>query len=166
MFYSLRPHGLQHSRPPCPSPSPRVCPSSFPLNRWCHPIILSSVALFCLQSFPTSGSFPMSGLFVSGGQSIGASASASVFPMNTQGWCPLGLTGLIWIDLGLIFLLSNTNLGSSSFSVLFLPFHTVYGVLKARILKWFAIPLSSGPHFVRTLHHDPSILGGPTRHGS
>ena len=100
-------HGLQHSRPPCPSPSPRVCPSSFPLNRWCHPIILSSVALFCLQSFPASGSFPISGLFASGGQSIGASASASVFPMNTQGWCPLGLTGLIWIDLGLISLLSK-----------------------------------------------------------
>ena len=91
---SLWPHGLQHTRPPCPSPSPRACSNSCPVSRWCHPTISSSVIPFsCRQSFPTSGSFPMSQLFTSGGQSIGASASASVLPMNIQGWSPLGLTG-------------------------------------------------------------------------
>ena len=91
MSNSLRPHGLQYARPPCPSPSLRVCPSSCPLNWWCHPTISSSVTpfSFCLQSFPTSGSFPLSPLFASGGQSIGASASASVLAVNIQGWLPL-----------------------------------------------------------------------------
>ena len=90
-------HGLQHSRLPCPSPSPRVCSNSCPLSHWCHPSISTSVAPFssCPQSFPTSGSFPVSQLFKSGGQSIGASASASVLPTNIQDWFPLGLTGLI-----------------------------------------------------------------------
>ena len=94
---SLWPHGLQHTRPPCPSPSPGACSNSCPLSQWCHPTILSSVIPFssCLQSLPASGSFPMSQLFISGGQSIGASASASVLLMNTQGLFPLGLTGLI-----------------------------------------------------------------------
>ena len=94
---SLRPHGLQHARLPCPSLSPRVCSNSRPLSQWCHPTISSSAAPFssCLQSFPASGFFPMSQLFTSGGQSIGASASASFLPMNIQGWLPLGLTGLI-----------------------------------------------------------------------
>ena len=80
-----------------PSPPPRICPSLFPLNRWCHPTISSSVTLFFfyLQSFPASGSFPMSQLFASGGQSIEAPASALVLPMNIQAWSPLGLTGLI-----------------------------------------------------------------------
>ena len=84
---SSRPIGLQHVRLPCPSPSPRVCPSSCPLSQWCHPTISSSVTLFsfCSQSFPASGSFPISWLFTSGGQSIGASASASVLPMTIQG---------------------------------------------------------------------------------
>ena len=93
----LPPHGLQHARLCCPSPSPRVCSNSCLLSRWCHPTISSSVAPFssCLQSFPASGSFPVSQLFASGGQSIGASASASVLPMNIQDWFPLGLTGLI-----------------------------------------------------------------------
>ena len=81
---SLRPHGLQHTRPLCPSPTPGACSNSCPSNRWCHPTLSSSVIPFssCLQSFPASGSFPMSQLFASGGQSIGASASASVLPMN------------------------------------------------------------------------------------
>ena len=81
---SLQPHWLQHARLPCPSPFPGVCSNSCPLNRWCHPTISSSVILFssCLQSFPASGSFPMSHLFPSGGQTIGASASALVVPMN------------------------------------------------------------------------------------
>ena len=92
-----RPQGLQHAGLPCPSPSPGVCPSSGPLNRWCHPTISFFVALFSfwLQSFPAWGSFPVSQLFESGGQSIGASASASFLPKNIQGWFPLGLTDLI-----------------------------------------------------------------------
>ena len=95
MSNSLWPHGFQHTRPPCPSPSPGVCTNSCPLNWWCHPTISSSVIPFSshLQSFPASRSFPLSQLFASGGQSIGASASA--LPMNIQGWFPLGLTGLI-----------------------------------------------------------------------
>ena len=81
---SLQPHGLQHSRPPCPSPTPGACSNSCPSSRWCHPTISSSVVPFSshLQSFPASGSFQMNQLFTSGGQSIGASASASVLPMN------------------------------------------------------------------------------------
>ena len=83
---SLRPHEQQHTRPPCPSPTPGVYPNSCPLSRWCHPTISSSVIPFssCLQSFPASGSFQMSQFFASGGQSIGVSASTSVLPMNTQ----------------------------------------------------------------------------------
>ena len=89
---SLWPHGLQHARPPCPSPTPRVYSNSCPSNWWCHPTISSSVTLFSsrLQSFPASGSFPRSKLFASGGQSIEVSASASVLPVNIQDWVPLG----------------------------------------------------------------------------
>ena len=94
---SLRPHGLQNARPPCPSPTPGVYSNSCPLSWWCHPTISSSVVPFssCLQSFPVSGSFPVSQFFASGGQSVGVSASASVLPMYIQGWFPLGLTGVI-----------------------------------------------------------------------
>ena len=93
---SLRSHGLQHTRLPCPSPTPRACSDSCPSSQWCHPTISSSVIPFsCLQSFPASGSFPMSQFFTSGGQSIGVSASASILPMNIQDWFPSGLTGLI-----------------------------------------------------------------------
>ena len=96
---SLWPHGLQHTRPPCPSPTPRVYSNSCPLSRWCHPSISSSVIPFSswLQYFPASGSSQMSLFFRSGGQSIGVSASASVLPMNIQDWSPLGWTG--WISL-------------------------------------------------------------------
>jgi len=96
---SLRPHESQHARPPCPSPTPGVHSNSRPLSRWCHPAISSSVVPFSSwpQSLPASGSFPMSQLFAWGGQSIGVSASASVLPMNTQDWSPLGWTG--WISL-------------------------------------------------------------------
>ena len=92
---SLQPHGLQHPRLPCPLPTPRAYSNSCPLRRWCHPTISSSVIPFssCPQSFPASGSFQMSQLFASGGQSIGASASASVLPINIQDWFPLGLIG-------------------------------------------------------------------------
>ena len=94
---ALRPHGPQHARPPCPSPTPRACSNVCPSRRWCHPTISASVvpSSSCLQSFPASGSFPVSQLFASGGQNIGA--SASVLPMNTQGRSPLRLTG--WISL-------------------------------------------------------------------
>ena len=92
--YSLQTHGLQHARPPCPSPSPRVYSNSCPSSQWCHPTISSSIIPFsyCLQSFPASGSFQMSQFFASGGQNIEVWASASVFPMNIQGWFPLRLT--------------------------------------------------------------------------
>ena len=97
MSDSLLPHDSQHARHPCPSPTPGVYSNSCPSSRWHHPTISSSVIPFssCLQSFPASGSFLMSQFFASGGQSIWASASASVLPMNIQGWFPLGLTGLI-----------------------------------------------------------------------
>ena len=129
MSNSLRPHELQHARLPCPSPTPRVHPNSRPLSQRCHPTISSSVVpfSFCLQSFPTAGSFPMSQLFTWSGQSTGVSASASVLPMNTQDWSPLGCTG--WISLqskGLSRVFSNTTVqkhqffGNAIFSLLFL----------------------------------------------
>ena len=91
----LWPHGLQRARPPCASPTPRACSNSYPLSRWCHPTISSSVVSFssCPQSCPASGSFQVSHFFTSGGQSIGVSASASVLPMYIQDWFPLRLTG-------------------------------------------------------------------------
>ena len=93
---SLWPHWLQHPRLPCPSLSPRLCSNSYPLSQWCHPNISSFFIPFsCFQSFPASRSFPMSQLFASGGQSIRASASVSVPPMNIQDWFPLALTGLV-----------------------------------------------------------------------
>ena len=99
MSDSLQTPGLQHTRPPCPSPTPRVYSNSCPLSWWCHPTVSSSVIPFSshLQSFPASGSFQMSQFFASDSQSIGVSASASVFPMNIQDWSPLGWTG--WISL-------------------------------------------------------------------
>ena len=107
----LRPHGLQHTRPHCPSPTPRVYPNSWPLSWWCHPTILSSVIPFsCLQSFPAWGSFQMSKLFASGGQNIGVSASTSVLPVNPQDWFPLGWTGCISLQSkGLARVFSNTT---------------------------------------------------------
>ena len=107
------PHGPQHARPPNPSPTPRAYSNSCPSSRWCHPTVSSSVIPFFsshLQSFPAVGSFHISQLFTSGGQSIGGSASASVLPMNTQDWFPLGLTG--WNSLqskGLLRVFSNTT---------------------------------------------------------
>ena len=96
---SLQPHGLQHIRPPCPSPTPKVYSNSCPLSWWCHLTISSSLIPFssCLQSFPASGSFQMSQLFLSGGQSIGVSPSTSILLMNIQDWSPLGWT--CWISL-------------------------------------------------------------------
>ena len=112
MSDSLWPHGLQHTRPPCPSPTPGVYSNSCPLSQWCHPTISSFVVPFssCLQSFPASGSFQMSQLFTPGGQSIGVSASTSVLPMNIQDWSPSEWIG--WISLqfkGLSRVFSNTT---------------------------------------------------------
>ena len=112
MSDSLWPHGLQHTRPPCPSPTSGVYPNSCPLSRWCHPTISSSVVPFssCPQSFPASGSLQMSQLFASGGQSIGVSASTSVLPMIIQNWSPLGWTGCISLQSkGLSRVFSNTT---------------------------------------------------------
>ena len=115
---SLRPHGPQQARPPCPSPAPGVYSNSCPLSQWCHPAISSSVIPFssCLQFFSASGSFQMSQLFASGGQSIWVSASATVLPMNTQDWFPFGWTG--WISLqskGLSRVFSNTTVQKHQF---------------------------------------------------
>ena len=118
MSDSLRSHELQHTRPPCPSSTPRVYPNSSPSSWWCHPTILSSVITFSshLQSFAASGSFQMSQIFASGGQSTGDSASTSVLPMNIQDWSPLGWSG--WISLqskGLSRVFSNTSSKASVF---------------------------------------------------
>ena len=118
MSGSLRPHGLQHAMPPCPSPTPGAGSHSCPSSRWCHPAISSSVNPFssCLQSLPAFGTFPMSHFFTSVGQSIGVSTSASVLPVNTQDWSPLGWTG--WISLqskGLSRVFANTTVQKHQF---------------------------------------------------
>ena len=123
----LRPHGLQHTRPPCPSPTPRVYSNSCPLNWWCYSIIASSIIpySFCLQSFPVSGSFQMSQFFASGGQRIRVAASKSVLPMNVPDRFPLGWTG--WISLqfmGLSRVFSTPqfkSINSSALSFLYSP---------------------------------------------
>ena len=118
MSNSLPPHGLQHGRLPCPSPTPRVCSNSCALSQWCHPIISSSVIPFssCLQSFPASGFFPISWFFASSGQSIGTSSSALVLPMNIQNWFSLGLTGLIsFQSKGFSRVFSNTTVQKHQF---------------------------------------------------
>jgi len=114
---SLRPHELQHARPPCPSPTPGVHSDSRPSNRWCHPAISSSVVPFssCPQSLPASESFPMSQLFSWGGQSTGVSASASVLPKKSQGWSPSEWTGWIFLQSkGLSRVFSNTTVQKAS----------------------------------------------------
>ena len=138
-------HGLQYARLPCPSPCPGVCLSSCLLNQCCLPIIPSSVALFfCLQSFPASGSFPVSWLFTSGGQSVGASTSASVLPVNIQDWFPLVLTGLIsLLSKGLSRVFSSTTVQK----------HECFGALPS---------LWSNPHIRTWLLERPwSWLYGP-----
>ena len=118
MSDSLWPHGLQHTRPTCPSLSPRVCPSSVSLHWWCHPAISSSDALFsfCPQPFPVSRTFPVSRLCTSDDQNTGASASGSVLPVNIQSWCPLRLTGLIsLLSKGLSEVFSSTTVRRHQF---------------------------------------------------
>ena len=127
MSDSLRLHGLQHARFPCPSPTPRAYSNSCPSCWWCHPTISSSVISFssCFQSFPASGAFKLGQFFTSGGQNTGVLASASVLPMNIQDWFPLRLTG--WISLqskGLSRVFSNTTVqkhNSSAVSFLYIP---------------------------------------------
>ena len=121
---SLWLHELQHTRPPCSSPTPRVHPNPCPSSWWCHPAISSSVIPFssCLQSLPASGLFPMSQLFAWGGQSTRVSASASVLPMNTQEWLPLGWSG--WTSLqskGFSRVFSKTSINSLVLSFLYSP---------------------------------------------
>ena len=115
--HSLWPHGPQHARPPCPSPTPGVYSNPCLLCQWCHPAISSSVIPFsCSQSFPASGSFQMSRLFTSGGQSIGVLTSTLVLPVNTQNWFPLGWT--CWLSLqskGLSSVFSNTTVQKHQF---------------------------------------------------
>ena len=126
---TLQPHGWQHARPPCLSPTLRVYSNSCPLSWWCHPTISSCVISFssCLQSFPASGSFPVSQFYASGSQCIGVSASASVLPMTIQDWFPLGWTG--WISLqskGYSRIFSNTTVQKHQFfsAQLFLQFNS------------------------------------------
>ena len=114
----LQPHELQYTRPPCPSPTPRVHSNSCPLSWWCHPAISSSVIPFssCPQSLPASGSFPVSQLFAWSGQSTGVSALASFLPKNTQEWSPLGWTGCISLQFkGLSRVFSNTTVQKHQF---------------------------------------------------
>ena len=118
MSSSLPPHWLQHTRPPQPSPSPRICPSSCSLHCWCNPAISSSGTLFsfCLWSFPALVTFPMSHLFTLDDHNTGASASASVLPVNIQGWSSLRLTGLIsLLSKGLLGVCSSTTLQRHQF---------------------------------------------------
>ena len=129
MSDSLRTHGLQQARPPCPSPTPRACSNSCPLSQWCRPTISSSVVPFSshLQPFPAPGSLPKSQFFSSGGQSIGASVSASVLQMNIQDWSPLGWTGWICAVQGALKESSPTpqfkSINSSALSFLYGPTH-------------------------------------------
>ena len=131
MSNSLGPHGLQHTRLPCASPTPGAYSNACPSSQWCHPTISSSVVPFssCLQFFqPASVSFPMSQFFISGGQSIGISASASVLPLNIQDWFPLGWTG--WLSLqskGLLKVFSNTTVQKYQFFGTQLSFGEGYG---------------------------------------
>ena len=129
---SLRPNRLQQARPPCPSPSPRVCPSSCSLLRWCHPTISSSDTPFssCPQSFPVPGTIPVSCLFTSNDQNTGA--SASVLPVNILGWSPLRLTGLILLSKGLSWVFSSTTIRR----------HQFFGVLPS---FWFRSHNSTWP---------------------
>ena len=126
MSDSLQPHRLQHTRPPCPSPTSRACANSCPLSQWCHPTSSSTGIPFssCLQSFPVSGLFPMSQFFASGGQNIGVSAPAWVLSMSIQDWFPLRLTDLIFLLSKGLLRVFNTivqSINSSALSFLYDP---------------------------------------------
>ena len=150
VFHSLQPHGLQHARLPYPLPFPGACSNSCPSSWWCHQTISSSVIPFSshLQSFPASGSFLMSQFFPSGGQSIGASASASVLPMNIQAWFPLGWTGGISLkSKGFSRAFFSTMVLTHQF--LGLPGSSVHGIIQSWILEWVAIPFFRGSSWPR-----------------
>ena len=135
MSNSLRPHQSQHTRPPCPSPTPRVHSKPYPLSRWCHSAISSWVIPFssCPQSLPASGSFPMSQLFAWGGQSIGVSVLTSFLPMNTQDWSPLGWTGWIFLQSkGLSRVFSNTTVQKHQF-------HQILDIIIKTVLYLFTL---------------------------
>ena len=135
---TLLPHGLQHARPPCTSPTPGVHTNPCPLCRWCHPTISSSVVPFSrFQSFPASGSFQMSQFFASSGQSIGTSASASFLPMDIQDWFPLGWTGLILQSKGLKSLLQCHSSKASilQHSTFFIPANSKANLLTLLVGK-------------------------------
>ena len=141
MSNSLKPHGLQHPRLPCPSPTPGACSNSCLLSRWCHPTISSSVIPFSsfLQSFPTSGSFLRSQLFASGGQCIGTLASASVLPVIFQDWFPWGLTGLISLQSEGISSSPTPqfkNINSSPFFMVFVRSSSVLFMIQLFIHAW------------------------------
>ena len=145
MSNSLQPHGLQHARLPCPSPTPGACSNSCPSSRWCHPTISSPVVHFSslLQSFPASGSFPMSQFFAPGGQSIRASALASVLPMNIQDWFPLGWTG--WISLqskGLSRVFRNTTVQKLQFFGAQLSYSPTLTSIHEYWKHWKILPIS------------------------
>ena len=164
---SLWPHEPQHIRPPCPSPTPRVYLNSCPLSPWCHPTISSSTVPFssCPQSFPASGSFPMSQLFTGGGQSIEVSASASVLPINTQDWFPLGWTG--WVSLlskGLSRVFSNTTVQKHQFFCTQLSLQSnshIHTWLLEKPQPWLDRPLSGGVLGIqqKTRIPDPNFTG-------
>ena len=141
----LWPNGLQHARPPCPSPIARAYSNSCPLSKWCHPTISSSVVPFssCPQSFPASGSFQMSQLFPSGSQSISISASTSVLPMNIQ---DRFFFRMDWLDLLAVAQLCPTLCDPTDCSP---PGSSVHGILQTRILEWVAIPFSRGSSWPR-----------------
>ena len=134
---SLQPHESQHTRPPCPSPTPGVYPNSCPSSRWHHPAISSSVVLFsfCPQSLPASRSFPISQIFTWGGQSIGASASVSVFPVNSQDWSPLGWTGWIFLQskglLRVLFSIWRLSFIYFSFGIFLLYISLIFSLLSS-----------------------------------
>ena len=162
MSDSLQPHGPQQARLPCPSPSPGVCANSCPLSRWCQSTISSSVTPLssCPQSLPASGSLPMSQLFTSGGQSIGASASASVLPMNIQGWFPLGLTGCIsLVSRGLSRVFSSTIVWKHQFSMVQLsyPYMTIGKTIALTIRFCFCLGWPSLAFFPQYLSHISSF---------
>ena len=158
----LRPHGLQNARLPCPSPSPRGCSNSCPLSQWCHPTHSSFVFPFSswLHSFPASGSFPMSQLFTSGGQSIGTPASASVLPMNIQGWFPLGWTGCIFLVFrGLSRVFSSTMVWKHQFFTVQLsyPYMTIGKTIALTIRFCFCLGWPSLAFFPQYLSHTSSF---------
>ena len=139
-YQTLRPHGLQHARPPCPSPTPRAYSNSCPLSQWCQPTISSSVIPFSshLQSFSASRTFPVSQFFTSSGQSIEVSASATVLPLYMQDWFPLGWTG--WISLqskGLSKVFSNTTVQKHQFFSAQLFICVVLTLINAVVISLF-----------------------------